>query len=126
YSMRSLMRAISLCGTDSWTPSVLSRLIEGTGLEESRTLTWRPDMTQREIDSFNPKEMILNSTFEYGSARVKDLVYQARTLKNGRTEVVEVDVGGRPCKPTSRFWVSLQARFGFSRNIFRYFSHQEV
>jgi hypothetical protein len=47
-------------------------------------------------------------------------------MKNGRTEVVEVDVDGRPCKPTSRFWVSLQARFGFSRNIFRYFSHQEV
>src|SRR5206468_8914645 len=118
YSMRSLMRVISLCGTDLWTPLGLFSIDEGNGLEESRTLTWRPDMTQWEIDGFNPKEMILNSTFEYGSARVKDLVCQAKPLKNGRTEVVEVDVDGRPCKPTSRFWVSLQARFGFSRNIF--------
>src|SRR6266852_2045198 len=116
YSMRSLMRATSLCGTDSWTPLGPLSVDGRNGLEESRTLTWRPDMTQKEIDSFNHKEMILNSTFEYGSARVKDLVCQARTLKNGRTEVVEVDVDGRPCKPTSRFWVSLQARFGFSRN----------
>jgi hypothetical protein len=83
-------------------------------------------MTKREIDGSNPKEIVLKSTFEYGSARVKDLVCRVRALKNGKTEVAEVDVDGKPCMPTSRFWVSLQARFGFSRNIFRYFSHQEV
>ena len=44
-------------------------------------------MTEREIDGFNPKEMILNSTFEYGTARVKDLVCRTRLMKNGRTEV---------------------------------------
>lgn len=62
----------------------------------------------------------------YGQARVKDLQCQTKLQKNGKSEVTDVLVDGRPCKPTPRFWTSLQARFGFSRNIFRYFTHKEV
>lgn len=32
----------------------------------------------------------------------------------------------RPVTPSKRFWNSLQIRFGFTANIFRYFTHAEV
>ena len=63
---------------------------------------------------------------DYGQARVKDLECRTKVQKNGKTEVSEIVVDGRPCKPTPRFWVSIQARFGFSRNIFKFFTHREV
>jgi len=68
----------------------------------------------------------LTTSFDYAVARVKDIACRSQALKNGKTEVAEVLVDGRPCTPSKRFWVSLQARFGFSNNIFKYFSHQEV
>jgi hypothetical protein len=75
-------------------------------------------------------------TFEYGSARIKDLVAEqapAKTdgLKKSRRlsavgSVGAMNLDGRRMAPTKRFWTSLQCRFGFSSNIFRYFSHDEV
>lgn len=66
----------------------------------------------------------MHKYFEYGGGRVKDLGVQVR--KEKAKHELEVLVNGEPCKPSDRFWTSLQVRFGFSSNIFTYFSHQEV
>lgn len=63
---------------------------------------------------------------DYGIAKVNDLQCVLQERKDKRPEVSSVLVAGRPCTPTARFWTSLQARFGFSKNIFKYFSHDEV
>jgi hypothetical protein len=67
----------------------------------------------------------MTQRFEYGQARVKDL---AVTLKNvqGKPAVDRVLIDGEPFRPSARFWNSLQVRFGFTANIFRYFRHEEV
>jgi hypothetical protein len=64
--------------------------------------------------------------FEYGISCIKDLDVRTATDRAGKTEVREVLLDGRPVKPSKRFWNSLHLRFGFTSNIFRYFSHQEV
>jgi hypothetical protein len=48
------------------------------------------------------------------------------TDPNGRKLATEVRLNDRPLAPTNRFWNSLHLRFGFTSNIFRYFSHAEV
>jgi hypothetical protein len=63
--------------------------------------------------------------FEYRQVRVKDLGVQVRE-HNGKQEVERVLVDGEPFRTYPRFWTSLQVRFGFTSNIFRYFTHQEV
>jgi hypothetical protein len=68
----------------------------------------------------------MSQQFEYGSARIKDLAVRTEVDKSGKTEVREVLLDGRPLKPTNRFWNSLHLRFGFTGNIFRYFTHEEV
>ena len=68
----------------------------------------------------------MSQQFEYGSARIKDLAVRTEVDKTGKTEVREVLLDGRPLKPTNRFWNSLHLRFGFTGNIFRYFTHEEV
>jgi hypothetical protein len=68
----------------------------------------------------------MSQHFEYGSARIKDLSVKTAVDKHGKTEVCEVVLDGRPLQPTNRFWNSLHLRFGFTGNIFRYFSHEEV
>jgi hypothetical protein len=73
-------------------------------------------------------------SFEYGTVRVKDLSAETvpvlqRSRKSRLESVNAVNtlfVDGRPTIPTKRFWTSLQVRFGFSGNIFRYFDHAEV
>jgi hypothetical protein len=65
-------------------------------------------------------------TFEYGVARVKDLAVYTTGVPGKRPEVSAVELNGRRLEPTKRFWHSLHLRFGFTGNIFRYFSHQEV
>lgn len=64
------------------------------------------------------------STIEYGTGRIKDLGVEV-TLENDKPQV-RMLVDGEPCQTSKRFWTSLQIRFGFSSNIFNYFSHQEV
>ena len=68
----------------------------------------------------------MSQRFEYGSARIKDLSVTTTVDKHGKTEVSEVCLDGRSLKPTTRFWNSLHLRFGFTGNIFRYFTHKEV
>ena len=77
--------------------------------------------------------MSATATFEYGVCRLRDLQVppsaepaepSAKTsaLKPTRS----ITLGDRPVTPSKRFWHSLQIRFGFTHNIFRYFSHEEV
>jgi hypothetical protein len=68
----------------------------------------------------------MTTTWTYGCASIKDLQCQAQTRKDGRSDVTAVMVNDQPCRPTDRFWNSLTARFGFSKNIFRYFTPVEV
>jgi hypothetical protein len=67
----------------------------------------------------------MSDRFDYGCARVKDLGVQVAD-RNGKKEVEWVLIDGEPFRPHQRFWTSLQVRFGFTANIFRYFTHQEV
>ena len=64
--------------------------------------------------------------FDYGVARIKDLDVRTGPDRNGKTRVREVLLDGEPVRPSNRFWTSLHLRFGFTSNIFRYFSHAEV
>jgi hypothetical protein len=65
--------------------------------------------------------------FEYGTARIKDFeVHSGTPTVKGKRPVLEVRLNGEPMTTSNRFWNSLHLRFGFTSNIFRYFSHQEV
>lgn len=71
--------------------------------------------------------------FEYGTARVKDFTIDTtkdltRKTKHNmpKINVTNVSVEGQRCIPSRRFWTSIQCRFGFSNNVFRYFDHKEV
>ena len=77
-----------------------------------------------------------NKRFEYGYARVRDFAVKTREIeenknrpgrrKLSKTIVESVSVNDQPLQPSRRFWTSLQCRFGFNSNIFRYFRHDEV
>jgi hypothetical protein len=64
--------------------------------------------------------------FDYGETRIKDIQVQTRTDRTGKSTVQSILLDGEPVQGTPRFWNSLHLRFGFTSNIFRYFSHQEV
>lgn len=64
--------------------------------------------------------------FDYGVARIKDLEVRTGPDRNGKVGVREVLLDGESVQPSNRFWNSLHLRFGFTSNIFRYFSHAEV
>lgn len=68
--------------------------------------------------------------FEYGSCEVSDLTVVKRLVEQGEgkkpKEVADLYMDGRSVIGTKRFWTSLQSNFGFSKNIFKYFSHAEV
>jgi hypothetical protein len=64
--------------------------------------------------------------FEYGVTRIKDLQVKTRGDGLGKQIVESLELDGRPVQPSQRFWTSLHVRFGFTSNIFRYFSHAEV
>lgn len=68
----------------------------------------------------------MSKRFEYGVARIKDLAVRTAVDRAGKSEVREVMLDGEPVRPSKRFWTSLHLRFGFTSNIFRYFSHAEV
>lgn len=68
----------------------------------------------------------MTTQFEYGTATVKDIQVTQRIDKMGRSVVDLVELKGEPVRPSPRFWNSLHVRFGFTSNIFRYFSHAEV
>lgn len=69
---------------------------------------------------------LLPKTFEYSECKVKDLVAHTTTSPTGKVTVHQIDANGQSFEPTQRFWTSIQARFGFSKNIFKFFTHEEV
>src|ERR1700681_3852305 len=68
----------------------------------------------------------MSKRFEYGVVRVKDLAERTHIDKTGKRHVNEVLLNDEPVRPSKRFWNSLHLRFGFTGNIFRNFSHEEV
>jgi hypothetical protein len=70
------------------------------------------------------------ATFEYGTCRLRDLQVPAVEESPDKPNSVKfsknLTLQDRPVMPSKRFWNSLQIRFGFTHNIFRYFSHEEV
>lgn len=70
--------------------------------------------------------MILTN-FEYGCARLQDITINGTPAQYaGRRAFPDLVLAGRPLKTTARFWESLHRRFGFTPNIFRYFTYAEV
>lgn len=68
----------------------------------------------------------MTQTFDYGITSIRDLSVDMSEDKNGKSVIDRIIIKDRAVKPTSRFWSSLHLRFGFTDNIFRYFSHKEV
>ncbi len=68
----------------------------------------------------------MDTRFEYGTTSVKDLSVTSAVDRAGKRFVREVLLNDEPVRPSNRFWNSLHLRFGFTSNIFRYFSHEEV
>jgi hypothetical protein len=68
----------------------------------------------------------MTKRFEYGQCAVKDLGVRKALARNGQTVVQDITINGMPVRPSKRFWTSLQVRFGFSANVFKYFTHEEV
>jgi hypothetical protein len=75
------------------------------------------------------KSDLKNVRFEYQNVPINEFVVHKKadretgTLVN-RLEAVEVN--GERHKPTSRFFTSLFARFGFNKSFFKYFDYDEV
>ncbi len=68
----------------------------------------------------------MSTKFEYGVASIKDLRVKTEADAAGKPMIRAITLGDRTLRPTARFWNSLHLRFGFTSNIFRYFSHAEV
>lgn len=71
-------------------------------------------------------------TFDYGFAKVRDFAVSSKEVNAGRNGkqkrhvVNTVTINDEVLKPSKRFWTSIQTRFGFTANFFRYFTHKEV
>jgi len=83
-------------------------------------------IARRMVDNkFDPS----NYSFEYPLVPIKALQVSQRQIEggNGKTKTVSNIVHeGREIHTSNRFWYSLQGLYGFSQNIFHYFSHKEV
>src|SRR5437588_6060970 len=77
-------------------------------------------------NSDHPQEEPMETRFEYGTSSVKDLSVTTGVDTKGKRFVREVLLDDEPLRPSNRFWNSLHLRFGFTSNIFHYFSHEEV
>src|SRR5262245_58724548 len=64
--------------------------------------------------------------FQYGTTRIKDLAVRVDRGISSHNRLTEIILNDEPVFATERFWNSLHLRFGFTSNIFRYFSHEEV
>ncbi len=62
---------------------------------------------------------------EYTTTSIGKLKVQT-DADNGKNKVSGIEYKGEILKPTTRFWTSLCAKFGFNGTIFRYFDHAEV
>lgn len=68
----------------------------------------------------------MSQRFHYGVARIQDFEVTGGTDACGKSTIAEVRLHGETVRPTKRFWNSLHQRFGFTSNIYRYFSPKEV
>ena len=69
----------------------------------------------------------MNPTFEYGTARVRDLrVITGDVDKQGLPRVNSIEFKDELFTPTKRFWRSFFTRFRISDAMFRFFSYEEV
>jgi hypothetical protein len=68
----------------------------------------------------------MSQRFEYGVARIQDFEVTGGVDKCGKSTVGEVRLHGEAVRPTKRFWNSLHQRFGFTSNVYRYFTPKEV
>lgn len=70
----------------------------------------------------------MTTTFEYGVCRLRDL--QVPTAESADTtaprQADTLLLHGRPVRTSKRFWHSLQMRFAFTANVFKYFTPTEV
>ena len=65
-------------------------------------------------------------TFQYGTARVRDLaVMTGERTKQGLPRVNGIELNGEMLTPTRRFWRSFFKRFQISDAMFRFFSYEE-
>ena len=65
--------------------------------------------------------------FDYRTVAINDLrVNTELDAKTGKPKVVSVLVEDEPIRDSNRFWVSLFARYGFNKSMFKYFSHAET
>ena len=68
-------------------------------------------------------------TFEYGVTTIGQLRVETTEPEQKMARhrpVANVFIDDEPVTPTDRFWNSLYVRYGFSKSIFNYFSHEEV
>lgn len=79
---------------------------------------WEPDRL------FNFSSKIPN--FDYRLLDVGEMEVRKERDDKGREFVKNIRIGHEDFRPSSRFWTSLNARFGFSSNIFSLFDHHEV
>lgn len=64
---------------------------------------------------------------EYKTFGIRDLTAISHTdEKTGKKTIESVAVNGQPVDTHQRFWNSLFARYGFSKNVFNYFAPAEV
>lgn len=69
----------------------------------------------------------MDITFDYQFAPINDMkAVTGMNPKTGKEEVTGVIVKGEEYRPSTRFWTSLFARFGFNGAFFKYYSHEEV
>jgi hypothetical protein len=65
--------------------------------------------------------------FTYDLTTVRDMQVGDVTESKGKKKVVKsMTINGETLTPSSRFWTSLSATYGFSDAIFKYFDHSEV
>ena len=65
--------------------------------------------------------------FDYGFTKIDDIhVATSEDPKKKQKKVDHLLINDEPFVPTPRFWGSLQTLYGFSNNIFDFFSHKEV
>jgi hypothetical protein len=66
-------------------------------------------------------------SFEYGFCNIKDIEVQVDHAPDKvERRFPKIKLRGRSVRATNRFWHSLHRRFGFTENIFKFFSCEEV
>jgi hypothetical protein len=65
-------------------------------------------------------------SFDYRNVSLKDIVVRAEQKKTGKHVVRAISLDGDDTQPSSRFWTSIFAKYGFNSQFFKYFDYSEV